>query len=239
MTNKDYISDLFLLGAFGWVITFFFETIPFGFLTNAALYKIGIDINDPDYILEVSSNWLILLVAPLFVGIIEELARYQTFRLYHSIDKFMFKYRFKTSLFLGMGWASAEILVLTSFALLEGYDYNISVFAVMMGLYSRLMAYLLHISLSLLVIFAVYEKSIKSRSLWLAILFNILINIIFSVWIFFFHNLAIDHPSIYFFTQHLIVGIAVVSILLFTWKYWIPRTEPIMENNGIDTISIL
>ncbi|MFV2014102.1 MAG: hypothetical protein ACC656_01620, partial [Candidatus Heimdallarchaeota archaeon] len=229
MANKDYLFDLFLLGAFGWIITFFFETIPFRFFTNSSLYTIGIGINDPKYIHEVSSNWSILLIAPLIIGVIEELARYQTFRLYNSIDKLMFKYRFKTSLFLGMGWASAEILVLTSFALLEGYDYNITLFTVMMGVYARLMAYILQISLSFIVIFAVYEKSIKSRSLWLAILFNILINTIFSVWIFFFANLAMEHPSLYLFTQQLIVGIKVVSILIFTWKYLIPRSAPIME----------
>lgn len=234
MPNQDYLFDLFLLGAFGWIITFFLETIPFGFFTNSALYKIGMDINDPDYIAEVSSSWLVLIIAPLFVGIVEELARYQTFRLYNSIDQLMFKYRFKTSLFLGMGWASAEILVLTSFALLDGYVYEITFFTVVMGLYTRLIAYMLQISLSLIVIFAVYERSIKSRSLWLAILFNISINIIFSVWIFFFHNLAVDHPAIYFATQQIIVGITVVSILVFTLKYWVPRSEPILENNILE-----
>jgi hypothetical protein len=223
--------DLFLLGVFGWIITFFFETIPFRFFTNYALYKVGIDINDPDYIMEVSSSWIVLIIAPLFVGVVEELARYQTFRLYNSIDQFMFKYRIRTSFILGMGWASAEIFVLTSFALLEGYDYEINFFTILLGLYARLMAYILHISLSLIVIFAVYERTIKSRSLGIAILFNILINIIFSIWILFFANVATEHPMIYMFSQQLIIGISVISILIFTWKYWIPKTQPLVETN--------
>ena len=108
MKNKDYLLDLFLLGAFGWIIAFFFESISLQFLTDFALYKIGIDLDHPELLVDTYTNLLFLILGPLLIGFSEEFARYQTFRLYKSIDKFMFKYRFKTSLLIGMGWASAD-----------------------------------------------------------------------------------------------------------------------------------
>lgn len=208
-SNRTGALKILIIGGAGWLIAFILRIPVLTIFQILSLLVLGMDLNlllDPhalEIIAQYSMHPLVQLWGPLFAGIFEEFGRFLIFKKNKTIRE---NRKFFPFIF-GFGWSLAEILVIlmpTIVITQPGFILLIP------AIVERLSATIIHISLSYLVFYAIFEKGKKKYSLYLGITFHFFVNIVAVFYVLGYINVIL--------TEVLIFLIAVmIAIFVFFW----------------------
>ncbi len=222
-TNTIYIK-VYILGAIGWLTALLLRLIPLQLTQIYFLSKLGANILDPNSILQYQNNLIVLIWGPFYAGIFEEITRYVFYTTNKScrIDRKISPYIF------GIGWGIGEavFLYLTAFIKNLTVTANISFSDYLAGLIERLSAITIHISLSVIVFYAIYERKPKP-SLILAIIIHFIFDFFIVIWILIFGNLE---KNIWIWSLETAIFLTAILVYLFSNLYWKPMKEVKLSN---------
>ncbi|MCY3412733.1 MAG: YhfC family intramembrane metalloprotease [Candidatus Heimdallarchaeota archaeon] len=211
----------FSLGAAGWLIAYLIRLIPLQLIQIYFLQYYGADINDAESIALYVYKPLVIIWGPLFAGLFEGGFRY----IFFANSRSCRMNRMKSPIIFGLGWGVGEamFLLITGLinVLLVNPTLNIPLLNAVITLTERTSAIMLHISASVIIFYALYEKWPKV-SLLLGMLLHMLFDYVIVVWIFVF---ADDDPLLWTLTLELALFITALIILVFTFKYYRKRAE--------------
>ncbi|MFX1532932.1 MAG: YhfC family glutamic-type intramembrane protease [Promethearchaeota archaeon] len=218
--NKTEFFIIFIIGAAGWTVALFARLVPLQLLQSISLILLGADLTSSVSIAQYASNPIVLIWGPLLAALFEESARLICMFISRNIRED----RNRTPFMLGLGWTSAEIVLLYIFNIIALLFQPEVAWALMLtGLVERIIASALHITLSYIIFYALFETPfLKKFSLWLAMVFHFVVNAFIVVWIVLFQN--IDY-LLWAWSLEAVFAITVFAMALFTWKYWIPRVS--------------
>ncbi|MFX0061841.1 MAG: hypothetical protein ACFFC7_06605 [Candidatus Hermodarchaeota archaeon] len=219
--DKIEFFIIFIIGAAGWTLALLARLVPLQVLQAISLILLGADLTSSVSILEYASNPIVLIWGPILAALFEESARLICMFISRNIRED----RNRTPFMLGLGWTSAEIVLLYILNILFLlFQTEEVVWALMLaGIAERIIASALHITLSYIIFYALFEAPfLKKFSLWLAMVFHFVVNAFIVVWIVLFQN--IDY-LLYAWSLEAVFAITVFVMALFTWKYWIPRVS--------------
>ncbi|MFX1255119.1 MAG: DUF2614 family zinc ribbon-containing protein [Promethearchaeota archaeon] len=219
--NKTEFFIIFIIGAAGWTAALFARIVPLLVLQSISLILLGADLTDPLSTAQYATNPIVLIWGSILAALFEEPARLICMFISRNIRED----RNRTPFMLGLGWTSAEIALLyfSNIIFLLFITEEIPWALMLTGLVERIIASVLHITLSYIIFYALFEMPfLKKFGLWLAMLFHFVINTIAVVWMVLFQN--IDY-LLYVWSLEAVLAITAFAMALFAWKYWIPRVS--------------
>jgi uncharacterized membrane protein YhfC len=211
--ERNSLLKIFGIGVLGWTIAFFIRIIPLSVLQQALISYFGIP--------EINSNLIIylffILWGPLFAAVFEEPIRY-------ICARFSTPLRIYAPLMLGLGWTTAEIVLLYLLPILNWlfFPEEIPWLLMPVGVVERILASIFHLSMSFLAFYAIKEQWPKKVSLWLALIFHFILNYATGIFIWIFKDF--DELTRAWGIE-ILLTVVVVLIVLFTFKSWIPRID--------------
>jgi uncharacterized membrane protein YhfC len=219
---------IFLIGTAGWTVAYLLRLIPLQLIQLGILYLLGANIQDPTTFTQYTLNPWLLIWGPLFAGLFEGYSRY----ICTHLSKELQNERKKAPFLLGLGWTSAEIILIVFLPLIFTSS-QMSWFNVTLAIWERIVASILHISLCYIVVYVNFEPEKRRPSLWLTMSIHAFFDGTIVIWMIFGHNLAVSNPTLYVILIEVTFTIMACLLIVFTWKYWIPRSEKLVSQTQL------
>lgn len=235
LVNQQQINQelLFLLviGALGWLVAFL-RIFPLQVLQYLVLSYLGADLQDPDSIAKYSDNVLFIVWGPIFAGLFEGYFRYYFINRYQ--DHFHQNSRLSELIIFGLGWSNGEILILYLFQGLNVdtlYHTNLLDPYLLAALIERISATLVHVSLSIMVIYAIFRFDHKV-SLYLVMILHFLFDFTIILWILLFQDRS---DLTYLWSLEIMLFLTAVLYFFIAVKLWRPHRElELIRRQGIE-----
>ncbi|MCE7737715.1 MAG: YhfC family intramembrane metalloprotease, partial [Candidatus Heimdallarchaeota archaeon] len=219
--EKKIFGKVFFLGTLGWLVAFAVRIVPLQLVQLNFMELAGADLSDLDSLAEYQFEFSVMIWGPIFAGIFEAVTRYLFFR--QSIN--CRRDTKLTPVIFGLGWGVGEAVIVMILLFVNNYfvDPNVEIplLDLLPGLIERLSATILHISLSMIIFYAIYEK-LPKISLFLGILLHFLFDSIIVVWYLVFPDL--DKYTWIWSIEATLFVVALIT-LLYTLKLWRPKKE--------------
>ncbi len=173
--GRGKILTAFFLGFVGWLLAYL-RIILIQLYQIAILIRHGIDFLDSEAILnsDVIYTYEFNIMGPLLSGLFEEPVRYVLIYFVLKTGQDLTE-RKHVPLVFGLGWSLSEIIVLTV-GIIGVPEFPLESF--MISAYERVIATIFHISMSYVVVYAKFDNR---RSLWLAVVAHIMLNMVLLV----------------------------------------------------------
>ncbi len=221
VSMKRIFLVMFLLGALGWTGAYFLRLFPLSLFQVFSLVTLGADFTSQEGILKFAYHPLVNIWGPIFAAIFEETIRYICVSRYIPVRSD----RIKGPFFIGLGWTTGEIIMVYALPLMGtlASTTTIGLEQYIPGILERIIASILHIGLTFVVLYAIWETRPKI-SLLIAMLWHFLFNILAVIFMAVFKEELFSNLAIIWILE-LLLGLASITLIIFVWKYWIPKKE--------------
>lgn len=206
--------SLFVMGGLLWTLALLARILPLQLLQLGTIWVLeGGTI--PGDLSAYTGDWRVLIWGPILAGVFEEGMRYIYFSRSNkaAIDR-----RYGPIVF-GLGWGLGEVIVLFSLGILTNLgdttnlrDYTL--IQILPGLVERISAISLHVAMSILVFYAIYDD--RKIGLILAVFLHFFVDFLIVLWPIFFPNLS-DEAYIISLEATFLVLCAVLLAFSLTW----------------------
>ena len=218
---KSKFIVMYLLGALGWTGAYFLRLFPLSLFQVFSLAALGADFTSQEGILEFAYHPLVNIWGPIFAAIFEETIRYICVSKHTPVRSD----RIRGPFFVGLGWATGEIIMVYALPLIGTIASTtaIGLENYIPGILERIIASVLHIGLTFIVLYAIWESRPKV-SLLVAMLWHFLFNIFVVVFMAIFKE-DIFSNLVIIWTLEIVLCLTSIALIIFVWKYWIPKKE--------------
>ncbi len=224
--ERRILFKILVLGALGWTVAFLLRLVPLGILQSMALLILGADFSDSESIASLSYHPLVIIWGPILATLFEEGVRYFIILKHEPVER----NPSLGPLSLGLGWSSAEILLIygasaVAVAFTPGLQEPSEWVLVFLGGFERISATIIHVALSYLVLQAKSEQFPRTVSLWLAMVFHLVINGLAITWLQLAGVLIGNDALLLSLSLEIGIFIVALAVLSFVHYYWIPRKK--------------
>ncbi len=222
--NLKVAIKVFVLGMLGWLVALFLRLPIIQGIQVTILLRLGVDLTDTNAVQAYAQYLPLIIWGPILAGIFEGGFRYVFVKIPREVRT---ERRYLPGLF-GLGWTFCEILILVIVPIASSeYLFTLPLFNALLSFIERISASLLHIALSYVAFYGIFEESGKKYSVYLAILLHMFFDGLIILWSSAFNSL---NPELYYISLESTLFVGGIAVFLWTFKLWIPRSERLIES---------